>query len=86
MDGNATFSTANQSQLHEWYPHTAVSIMLGNVKLAGSCVDELKLATGLAVVTRCKPTLGTGKERPFQFRFRHKVSDVIMVEGLHCLP
>jgi hypothetical protein len=74
------------TQLHEWYQHTAVAIMLGNVKVAGSCVDEIKLVTGLAVVIRCKPTLATGKKRPLQLRFRHKVSDLIMVEGLHCLP
>ena len=60
--------------------------MLGNVKVAGFCVDEIKLVTALAVVTRCKPTLATRKERPLQVRFRHKVSDLIMVEGQHCLP
>ena len=60
--------------------------MFGNMKVAGSCVDEIKLATGLAVVKRCKSTLATGKERPLQLRFHHKVSDLIMVQGQHCLP
>ena len=74
------------TQLHEWHQHTAVAIMLGNVKVAGFCVDEIKLVTVLAVVTRCKPTFATGKERPLQLRFRHKISDLIMVEGQHRLP
>jgi hypothetical protein len=33
------------TQLHEWHQHTAVAIMLGNVKVASSCVDEIKLVT-----------------------------------------
>ena len=85
MDANATFDRQS-THLHEWHEHTAVAIMFGNMKVAGSCVDEIKLATGSAVVKRSKSTLATWKERPLQLRFRHKVSDLIMVQGQHCLP
>ena len=61
-------------------------IVSANVKMAGSRVDKVKLAATLTVVTRCKATLATGKQRPLQLRFRHQIGNLIMVQRQHsCL-